>query len=110
MYHPALRDERSCPSSRSTTVCEHIKHIFEDGELDPAATVRQFRTVQSDGDCEVSRDVEFYSLDMVIALGCRVRSHAVVRVWQSTFEPLKKYIVKGPCSTMSGSSGWIKLE
>ncbi|HEX8114703.1 MAG TPA: RhuM family protein [Kofleriaceae bacterium] len=61
------------------TLSEHIKHIFEDGELDPAATVRPFRTVQREGDREVSRDVDFYNLDMVIALGFRVRSPPAVR-------------------------------
>ena len=61
------------------TINEHIKHIFEDGELDPTATVRQFRTVLREGDREISRDVEFYNFDMVLALGFRVRSPAAVR-------------------------------
>lgn len=77
------------------TISEHIKHIFEDGELDPTATVRQFRTVQSEGDREVSRDVEHYNLDMVIALGFRVRSPAAVRFRQWAADRLKEYIVKG---------------
>lgn len=55
------------------TISEHIKHIFEDGELDPGATVRSFRTVQLEGGRQVARDVEHYNLDMVIALGFRVR-------------------------------------
>lgn len=77
------------------TISEHIKHIFEDGELDPAATVRPFRTVQREGDREVSRDVDFYNLDMVIALGFRVRSPAAVRFRQWAADRLKEYIVKG---------------
>ncbi len=77
------------------TISEHIKHIFEDGELDPTATVRQFRTVQSEGDREISRDVEFYNLDMVITLGFRVRSPAAVRFRQWATDRLKEYIVKG---------------
>ena len=77
------------------TISEHIKHIFEDGELDPTATVRQFRTVQSEGDREVTRDVEFYNLDLVIALGFRVRSPAAVRFRQWAADRLKEYIVKG---------------
>ncbi len=56
------------------TISEHIKHIFEDGELAPATTVRLFRTVQSEGGREVAREVEHYNLDMILALGFRVRS------------------------------------
>ena len=48
------------------TISEHIKHIFEDGELTPAATVRLFRTVQSEGVRDVTREVEHYNLDMVL--------------------------------------------
>lgn len=77
------------------TLSEHIKHIFEDGELDPAATVRPFRTVQREGDRDVSRDVDFYNLDMIIALGFRVRSQAAVRFRQWAADRLKAYIVKG---------------
>lgn len=64
------------------TICEHIKHIFEDEELIQEATVRLFRTVQKEGDREVVREVEFYNLDMVLALGFRVRSPAAVRTRQ----------------------------
>jgi hypothetical protein len=48
------------------TISEHIKHIFEDGELTPAATVRLFRTVQSEGARDVNREIEHYNLDMVL--------------------------------------------
>ena len=51
------------------TISEHIKHIFEDGELEREATVRFFRTVQPEGKREVVREVEHYNLDMVLALG-----------------------------------------
>lgn len=64
------------------TISEHIKHIFEDGELEHAATVRLFRTVQTEGAREVVREVEHYNLDMVLALGFRVRSPAAVRFRQ----------------------------
>lgn len=50
------------------SISEHIKHIFEDGELTPAATVRLFRTVQPEGR-NVTRKVEHYNLNMVLALG-----------------------------------------
>jgi len=77
------------------TISEHIKHIYEDGELTPAATVRLFRTVQSEGGREVAREVEHYNLDMVLALGFRVRSPVGVRFRQWANDKLKEYIVKG---------------
>jgi len=77
------------------TISEHIKHIFEDKELAYEATVRQFRTVRQEGDREVVRDVEFYNLDMVLALGFRVRSPIAVRFRQWAADKLKEYIVKG---------------
>ena len=64
------------------TISEHVKHIFADAELTPEATVRCFRTVQREGDREVAREVEFYNLDMVLALGFRVRSPVAVRFRQ----------------------------
>ena len=77
------------------TISEHIKHIFEDGELTSAATVRLFRTVQSEGGRDVTREVEHYNLDMVLALGFRVRSPVGVRFRQWANDKLKEYIVKG---------------
>jgi hypothetical protein len=77
------------------TVSEHIKHIFEDEELTSEATVRLYRTVQKEGDREVVREVEFYNLDMVLALGFRVRSPVAVRFRQWAADKLKEYIVKG---------------
>ena len=77
------------------TISEHIKHIFEDGEMTPEATVRLFRTVQSEGGRDVTREVEHYNLDMVLALGFRVRSPVGVRFRQWANDKLKEYIVKG---------------
>jgi hypothetical protein len=77
------------------TISEHIKHIFEDGELEPEATVRLFRTVQIEGAREVTREVECYNLDMVLALGFRVRSPMAVRFRQWAADKLKEYITKG---------------
>jgi hypothetical protein len=77
------------------TISEHIKHIFEDGELTREATVRLFRTVQTEGGREVSREVECYNLDMVLALGFRVRSQTAVRFRQWAADKLKEYITKG---------------
>ena len=77
------------------TISEHIKHIFEDGELAEEATVRLFRTVQIEGEREVARELECYNLDMVLALGFRVRSPMAVRFRQWAADKLKEYIVKG---------------
>jgi len=77
------------------TISEHIKHIFEDGELSQEATVRLFRTVQSEGGRDVTREVEHYNLDMVLALGFRVRSPVGVSFRQWANDKLKEYIVKG---------------
>lgn len=74
------------------TISEHIKNIFEDGELAEDSVVRLFRTTASDGKVY---EVAHYNLDMVIALGFRVRSPAAVRFRQWAAERLKEYIVKG---------------
>ena len=52
-----------------SNVSEHIKHIFEDGELSKEVTVRKFRIVRLEGSRKVERGVDHYNLDMVIALG-----------------------------------------
>ena len=77
------------------TVSEHIKHIFEDGELVQEATVRLFRTVQIEGSRSVEREVAHYNLDMVLAMGYRVRSPVGVRFRQWASTQLKDFIVKG---------------
>ena len=78
-----------------STISEHISAIFEEGELSPSSTVRNYRTVQMEGSREVARDVDFYNLDMIIAIGFRVRSSTGTkfRVWAN--EKLKEYITKG---------------
>jgi hypothetical protein len=77
------------------TVSEHIKHIFEDGELTPQATVRLFRTVQTEGGRNVEREVEHYNLDMILALGFRVRSPVGARFRRWANDTLKEYLIKG---------------
>ena len=74
------------------TISEHIKHIFEDKELDEKSVVRYFRTTAADGK---QYDVAHYNLDMVLALGFRVRSPVAVRFRQWAADKLKEYIVKG---------------
>ncbi len=78
-----------------STISEHIKAIFEEDELDIISTVRNYRTVQVEGKREVTRDIDFYSLDMIIAIGFRVRSSTGTkfRIWAK--DRLKEYITKG---------------
>ncbi len=78
-----------------TNVNEHIKHIFEEGELKEEATCRNFRQVQQEGNRQVSRELPFYNLDMIISLGYRIRSVVATRFRQWATERLKEYIIKG---------------
>jgi hypothetical protein len=75
-----------------SNVSEHIKHIFEEGELSKDSVVRKFRTTATDGKDYM---VSFYNLDMIIALGYRIRSIIATRFRQWATERLKEYIVKG---------------
>ena len=74
------------------TISEHIKHIFADGELAEESVVRFFRTTAADGK---TYQVAHYNLDMVLALGYRVRSTVGVRFRQWASAQLKEFIVKG---------------
>ena len=74
------------------TISEHVKHIFEDGELEENSVVRFFRTTATDGK---QYEVAHYNLEMVLALGFRVRSAVGVRFRQWANDKLKEYIVKG---------------
>jgi len=78
-----------------STISGHINAIFEDEELDKNSTVRNYRTVQKEGNREVERDIEYYNLDMIIAIGFKVRSRSGVqfRKWANSI--LKEYIIKG---------------
>lgn len=78
-----------------TNVVEHIKHIYEDGELQEVATCRKFRQVQIEGTRQVSREIPFYNLDMIISLGYRVRSVIATHFRQWATQRLKEYIIKG---------------
>lgn len=76
-------------------ISEHIKHIFEEGELDEKSTVRNFRTVQTEGTRKVSRELPFYNLDMIISLGYRVKSVVATQFRRWATELLKEYLKKG---------------
>ena len=78
-----------------TNVVEHIKHIYEEGELEEEATCRKFRQVRQEGERMVNRDIPYYNLDMIVALGYRVRSIIATRFRQWATQRLKEYITKG---------------
>jgi hypothetical protein len=78
-----------------STISEHIKHIFQEGELEKEATVRKFRTVQTEGTRNVNREIEYYNLDMIISVGYRVQSHVATRFRQWATQHIHEYIVKG---------------
>ena len=75
-----------------STISEHIKHIFEERELDEKAVVRNFRTTASDGK---TYQVDYYNLDVIISVGYRVKSHqgTQFRIWAT--QRLRDYIIKG---------------
>ena len=78
-----------------TNVVEHIKHIYEEGELDESSTCRNFRQVQTEGKRQVTRELPFYNLDMIISLGYRVKSHVATQFRRWATELLKEYLKKG---------------
>ena len=77
------------------TINEHIKNVFEEGELIESSTIRNFRIVQKEGNRAVSRDIEFYNLDVIISVGYRVKSlrGTQFRIWAT--QKLREYMVKG---------------
>jgi len=76
------------------TVNEHIKNILNEGELD-RSTIRKFRIVQKEGSRRVSREMEFYNLDMIISIGYRIKSRIATRFRQWATQRLREFIVKG---------------
>jgi len=81
--------------SSKPNISEHIKHIFQSKELDERATVRNFRTVQIEGNRAVKREIIHYNLDVIISVGYRVNSirGTQFRIWAN--KVLKDYLLKG---------------
>ena len=75
-----------------SNISEHIKHIFEEGELDKDSVVRKFRTTADDGK---TYNVTYYNLDMIISLGYRIKSVIATRFRQWATKRLKEYMIKG---------------
>lgn len=82
-------------SKDKRTISEHIGNVFEEGELDRSSTVRKFRTVRLEGDRQVSRNLDFFNLDVIISVGYRVKSQrgTQFRIWATKI--LREYIIKG---------------
>ena len=78
-----------------TNVVEHIKHFYEEGELDEISTCRNFRQVRKEGNREVTRQILHYNLDMIISLGYRIKSVIATRFRQWATKRLKEYMIKG---------------
>ena len=81
--------------SSKANISEHIKHIYEEEELDKTSTVRNFRTVRKEGRRTVSRELEYYNLDLILSVGYRVKSKTATqfRIWANKI--LKEYLIQG---------------
>lgn len=77
------------------TINEHLQNIYEEGEIDPQATIRKFRMVRREGTRTVAREVEHYNLDAILAVGYRVRSERGTQFRRWATERLREYLVKG---------------
>jgi hypothetical protein len=73
----------------------HIRKIIKEGELDQAATVKQYLTVQNEGSRAVKRSIDYYNPDMILAIGYRVRSHRGTQFRRWATERLREYLIKG---------------
>ena len=98
-----------------TNVVEHIKHIYEEQELDEISTCRNFRQVRTEGNRQVEREIPFYNLDMIISLGYRVKSRIATNFRRWATERLKEYMIKGftmddeRLKQMGGGGYWREL-
>ena len=82
-------------NSSKANISEHISHIFQEEELDRESTVRKFRTVRKEGSRNVSRNLEYYNLDMIIAVGYRVNSKIATKFRKWATNTLREYLTKG---------------
>lgn len=78
-----------------TNLVEHLGNIYDEGELDKNSTCRNFRQVRKEGNRNVSRDIPFYNLDAIIAVGYRVNSKKATKFRQWATQTLREYITKG---------------
>lgn len=98
-----------------TNIVEHIRHVYDEGELDEGATCRNFRQVRTEGTRQVARELPFYNLDLIISVGYRVKSRIATqfRIWAT--ERLREYLVKGftmddaKLKNLGGGTYWREL-
>lgn len=81
--------------SSKANISEHINNIYQQGELMQSATVRKIRTVRKEGNRTVTRNMDYYNLDMIISVGFRVNSHKGIRFRQWANNVLKEYLLRG---------------
>ena len=95
-----------------SNISEHIKHIFEEGELEENSVVRKFRTTAADGK---NYNIIHYNLDMIISLGYRVKSKIATNFRRWATERLKEYMIKGftmddeRLKNLGGGNYWKEL-
>lgn len=77
------------------TINEHIGNVFDDEELERAPTIRKFRIVRQEGKRQVQREIEHYNLDVIISVGCRVKSPRGVQFRQWATRVLRQHLVEG---------------
>jgi hypothetical protein len=77
------------------TINYHIKEIYKEEELLPEATIRKYRIVQMEGKRQIFREVDFYDLKMILAVGYRIRSHRGTQFRQWATERLQEFVIKG---------------
>lgn len=98
-----------------TNIVEHIRHVYDEGELDEAATCRRSRQVRLEGSRQVAREVPIYNLDLIISVGYRVKSRVATqfRIWAT--ERLREYLIKGftmddaKLKNLGGGTYWREL-
>lgn len=101
--------------SSRTNIVEHIQHIYEEGELNEESTCRKFRQVRTEGSRQVTREIPYYNLDMIISLGYRVKSIIATHFRRWATERLKEYMIKGftmddeRLKNLGGGSYWREL-
>lgn len=96
-------------------IVQHIRNIYEEGELEPVATCKNFLQVRQEGNRQVNREIPFYNLDMIISLGYRVKSRIATNFRRWASERMKEYMIKGftmddeRLKQMGGGGYWREL-
>lgn len=78
-----------------TNIVEHIRNIYKESELEEISTCRKFRQVRTEGERQISREIPYYNLDMIISLGYRIKSRTATNFRRWATERLKEYMIKG---------------